>query len=369
MGQRYSLDADILQTLMEPLKRPVPTAFDILSAMGNPVAEEILYDYHQTDQVWKEYPQELSKLKNKISNLDSGFWQKDLYSGWLWSVKSAAADFENEDKMPPFMRNRAWSHKSLATALGSFTELKYNNILYSKQAMAEMGGPSKDDLYHYVEPNVELYSKLLWLVDFTKENLELKLSGSNPALTALEYMSSTLETMITCSIKQLENKPLSFDEMQEIREIGGLLDFINYSMLGAIKNYIPEYGDENTSALITDIATILGDATSPTQYLQEAVGMPYDIFVIAKINGKKVLTRGTVYSYFEFLSLERMTDKDWQPLAGLEEKVIEQNISILEYQGENVKILEMMPWMSSFISPEENNVSFEEMEVNWDENN
>ena len=65
--------------------------------------------------------------------------------------------------------NEAWKTKDLVSALGSYTELKHDTVLYGKQSMAEMGGGSPDEIpKSYVEPNLELYEKLSWLLEYTK---------------------------------------------------------------------------------------------------------------------------------------------------------------------------------------------------------
>ena len=50
-----------------------------------------------------------------------------------------------DSRYPAFMHNNAWTHKDLQTALGSWTELKHDTILYAKQVMAEMGGGGPEE--------------------------------------------------------------------------------------------------------------------------------------------------------------------------------------------------------------------------------
>jgi len=46
------------------------------------------------------------------------------------------------------------------------------------------------------------------------------------------------------------------------------------------------------------------------------VGHAFEIFVIAPIEGKLYLTRGAVFSYYEFLQpmADRLTDERWQEM-------------------------------------------------------
>lgn len=360
MGQRYTLDADIMQNLMAPLKRPVPTAFDVLSAFGHEKAEEILYKYYETNQRWEQYDDSLLAMKEKVNQLTESQWQSNLYHGWLWGIDAAATSFEETDNMPLFMQNEAWSHKSISAALGSFAELKHDNILYSKQAMAEMGGEMFEPVdYHYVEPNVELYSRLLWLIEYTQANLEMKSSASDSSIGILDEMKEMLELLLTCSIKELEGELLTAEEMDKLGGIGGLIDYINYRYLGLQNELIHDFTDEDTSALIADVATI------GVNYLEEAIGIPMEIYVLCEVNGERILTRGSVYSYYEFVSDKRYTDEEWLTNIGVEKEVTEY-LEVHRYTEEKIDILKMMPWMTSYISPEPNNVESIPTEVYWD---
>ncbi|MGM0379238.1 MAG: DUF3160 domain-containing protein [Bacillota bacterium] len=358
MGQRYTLDANIMQELVKPFKRPLPTAFDVLSAFNHKRAEKILHEYYKPNEKWDGYNDRLADMKKMVNNLDQSFWKKDLYHGWLWSIDSAAKSFENNKNMPPFMQNEPWSHKSISAALGSFTELKYDNILYSKQAVAEMGGPVEAETLHYVEPNVELYSRLNWLIKYTKANLEQKIDVDKRELEVLNRMSNILDVLINCSVKELQNEDLSEDELKSLKHIGGLIDNINFDYMGKMREYTGDYSDEDSTAIIADVATAQG------HYREESLGIPLEIYVIVKVNGKTVLTKGSVYSYYEFISKERLTTDKWYEMIGLKQEENEYHTRTI-YTGEKTDILEKMPWMKSYISPDENNVESKSPEVSW----
>jgi ribosomal protein L24E len=61
-------------------------------------------------------------------------------------------------------------------------------------------------------------------------------------------------------------------------------------------------------AMIADVHTVVNT------YLEEAVGPAYEIYVVVPINGKLYLTRGAVFSYYEFASNKRLTDEEWQQM-------------------------------------------------------
>ena len=64
------------------------------------------------------------------------------------------------------------------------------------------------------------------------------------------------------------------------------------------------------SAIIADVHTDIPN----NQILYEATGIPYEIYVAVKDNGGARLTRGVVFSHYEFTHPleERLTDEEWQ---------------------------------------------------------
>jgi hypothetical protein len=65
---------------------------------------------------------------------------------------------------------------------------------------------------------------------------------------------------------------------------------------------------ERYIAVVTDVYTY------NDKCLEEAVGMGDEIYVIAEINGLLYLTRGAVFSHYEFKqpTSNRLTDENWQ---------------------------------------------------------
>ena len=68
-------------------------------------------------------------------------------------------------------------------------------------------------------------------------------------------------------------------------------------------------------------SSIVADVyTCPYPYVQvvleEAVGHPMIIYVAVEIEGKVILTRGGIFSYYEFTQPldERLTDEAWQEM-------------------------------------------------------
>lgn len=311
MGQRYVLDAEIIQELVEPIIRPIPSGLDIMGVLGSERAKEIQMAKAE-NQFWEDYPKEFNRLRDKFLMLKVDEWQSNMYTGWLWTLKSFLEPFG--EGYPSFMTNEAWIDKDLNTALGSWSELKHDTILYGKQSGAEMGGgEEEEEVLGYVEPNIEVYEKLLWLTRFSRENLgsrDLIIERIDYAMDRFEWL---LEFLIESSKKQLRNERLTREEYQRIEIYGGILEDLTSSLAGDGLRWfeITSETDKNM-AVIADFHTIAPNQYSGGGYMEAGVGPAYEIYVVVPIDGKLYLTRGAVFSYHEFISTERLTDETWQ---------------------------------------------------------
>ncbi len=82
------------------------------------------------------YSENMAKMNEYITGLDTDVWTQNLYWGWLHQLRPLLD--ERGNGYPIFMQNTAWMRKDLNTFLGSWTELKHDTILYTKQVYAEM---------------------------------------------------------------------------------------------------------------------------------------------------------------------------------------------------------------------------------------
>lgn len=329
MGQRYVLDADIIQELVEPIKRPIPSGLDVMAVLGSERAKEIQLSKEE-NQAFEEYPVKLDKSKDKFSKISEKQWMSNMYQGWLWTLHGFLQPFG--EGYPSFMTNQAWVDKDLNTALGSWSELKHDTILYGKQSGAECGGEGFEEVVGYVEPNIEVYEKLLWLTRFSRKNLsarDLTIEGIDMKMVQFEEL---LQFLINCSVKELNNELLTSDEYYQIQVYGGALERLTASFAGDYLRWfeITSETDKNM-AVIADFHTIAPNAFHPGGYMEAGVGPAYAIYVVVPIGSKLYLTRGSVFSYHEFISDERLTDEVWQELI------------------KNDKNPDMPEWTNSFI--------------------
>lgn len=307
MGQRYVMDAQMIQELVYPILRPIPSGLDVLAVLGSDRAKEIQLE-DPANQSWTEYPKELDRLKNEFSKYTEEDWKNNMYTGWMWVLKGLIEPSKPEH--PFFMKNEAWLNKSLNTALGSWSELKHDTILYGKQSGAEMGGEDYVEGIGYVEPNLEVYQRLLWLTKFSRESMGqwgVEVSDIDIKMERFQWL---LEFLVSVTEKQLAGIPLTQEEHDRIKIYGGILEDLTSSFAGDGMRWfeITSETDKNM-AVIADYHTVGRDGM-----MHAGVGPAYEIYVAAPINGKIYLTRGAVFSFYEFMHPTRLTDEDWQKM-------------------------------------------------------
>lgn len=116
----------------------------------------------------------------------------------------------------------------------------------------------------------------------------------------------------TISKKEMAGIPLTEDEYRTIWNIGAMLKSVTelpHPILSRIAA-----GTDEKMAMIADVHT---DPNSG-QVLEEAVGFPYIIVVMASVKGKNRIVQGPVFSYYEFKQSmsNRLTDEQWQIMLG-----------------------------------------------------
>ncbi|MCR3956296.1 MAG: DUF3160 domain-containing protein [Gudongella sp.] len=307
MGQRYVFDSQIIQELVYPILRPIPSGLDVMAVLGSQRAREIQLQKPENQQ-WEDYPVEMERLREEFSLYTEVDWKRNLYTGWMWVLEGLLGPAGNT--MPQFMRSQAWEDKNLNTALGSWAELKHDTVLYGKPSGAEMGGEEYVEIKGYVEPNLDVYERLLWLTNQTRESLNEWDINLDEIDFKLERFQWLLEFLIDASQKQLEGAPLTQEDHDRLKIYGGILEDLTSSFTGQGTKWheITSETDKNM-AVISDYHTIGRDGV-----MEAGVGPAYEIYVLAPIDGELYLTRGAVMSFHEFVSQERLTDEKWQEM-------------------------------------------------------
>lgn len=330
MGQRFTPDAFIFSSLTQGDEAPdpetgqklpsTPTALMVMSVLGNNTAKPFLDNWIsqnalESDKVIAKF---MNLLSDTFAKTDQSIWTQNIYWGWLYTIKSLFDYPSSTQGYPVFMTKDLWQRKNLAASLGSWTELKHDTLLYAKQSYAELGGGSElgDPLpipKGYVEPNIEFFDRLLALSNMTyqglnsRELLDPSFSGKN------DKFIESLQFFKDIAVKQLQNETITDEEFEKLRLLPGQLDYVVMPLPGA-----QAIEDNARSALIADVHT---DAKLG-QILYQANGIPNYIYVAVKDQNGTRLTKGLVFSYYEFTNPlgKRLTDQDWRQINYTQDK-------------------------------------------------
>ncbi|QKG51594.1 DUF3160 domain-containing protein [Hymenobacter sp. BRD67] len=308
---RYTFDGEILSRLTEVLKpnpkRPFPKGLDAFAAFGNHTAEDILLNQFKEATAWPAYPDTLRAVQKRFARDRN--WDQNLYTKTMQLLLSLNAP--SADPTPPlFTRTPAWQRRNLSTALGGWTELKHDLLLYSEQPMgAEMGGggggPPPPHHLGYVEPTIPFWENALALLDFQAQALH-RLHANTPHLDSLNKdLRKLTAKLYRLASKEVAHQALSLEEMKDLSHIGGEVESLTLRTL-KLNGGDPLPERERRVALAADVYAYNSDV------LEEAVGAADALYVVVEVNGTPVLMRGAVFSYYEFVSTKRYTDEEWQ---------------------------------------------------------
>ncbi len=265
--------------------------------------------------LFRSYSENMTRLRESLSQEKEALWSASLYAGWLNTLRPLL-EVKGEG-YPMFMQSEEWQKKDLECFAGSFTELKHDTVLYTKQVLAEMGGggyEQEPDDRGYVEPEPVVYARFVDLTDKTAQGLKqygMLGDAEEENLTRLSYMAGQL---LEISMKELRDEVLTDEEYEFIRNYGGNIEHFWYE---SVKE---ESGrEESVEAQEFPAAVVVDIATDPNgEVLEAATDVPSLIYVIVKVDGKLKIARGSVYSFYQFRwpMEDRLTDSKWQQMIG-----------------------------------------------------
>lgn len=342
MGQRYTFDAYIFQNLVydrvkEKLENDKETppfteeggmrvfarGLDVMAVLGSKEAEEVLKDQGDTDFV--NYEENFKMLQGKVSGEKQKGWIRDLYNGRLWILQDLFK--EPDSRCPDFMKTKAWKLKQVNTSLGSWTELKHDSILYTKQpyAVAQMaistatkGGlpePTPEPVKGYVEPSIDIYQRTKILFEKLREKIkDLNYPDDGALENNLIHFENLLTSLETISQKELSGENLTQEEYLLIENIGNTLkSSLSFGHYFDVAEEFTTDEDEKMPVL----ADVLTDVNTE-QVLEEGTGNPFIIYVEVEKDNEKKIYKGATYSYYEFKwpMNDRLTDEVWRKILG-----------------------------------------------------
>lgn len=313
MGQRYTIDGEILQKLVyrdveqsaDGRQRLLPDALDVPAALGSDTALDILHTQGDTD--YPNYDKQMDAVRTKMAQAGDSVWNASLYAAWL-NVLRPLTEVRGEG-WPQYTQTAAWRTKSLSSFLGSWTELKHDTALYSKQVYGEMGGGGgleELDDRGWVETEPVVFGRLAALSQATSDGLEkLGLLDDNSKENLDKLYQLNYQLMVIAE-KELRNELPTDDEFELIRSFGGQLEhFWLETVATDDQSFVTP--QEHPAALVADIAT---DPNGSVLQTATDVGT---IYVLVSVDGSPRIAVGKVYSFYQFTKPldQRMTDQDW----------------------------------------------------------
>jgi hypothetical protein len=344
MGQRHIPDSEVTQRLTHPgdatgKPRYFPTGLDVMAVLGSARARQLLDvdypDLYQT-KVWRGYAPERARLASDFAKVSDKEWTRNVYWGWLWALQALLRPATTTS--PSFMRGAAWQDKSLNTALASWAELRHDTILYGKQSFtgAECGGDDEpaNKPRHTVEPNVELYRRLLTITRLARDGLVRRKLVNAALKDKFDRFTDLLLFLQRIAEKQLRGQAPTEKENDQLRIIGSTVEYLSLAVMqdrATRWSEITSPTDRNM-AVVADVHT--GGEAPEMKVLEEGVGLANEIFVIVPVGKRLQIARGATFSYYEFLQpmKNRLTDEAWQ-------KLIKEG-----------KAPPLPPWMKSFLA-------------------
>lgn len=318
MGQRFTLDGAAFQRLVyrevgtEEKPRTLPRGLDLLAGLGSDTALNILKG--MGEDKYANYSTQMAKVRASFAALKPSDWNASVYSGWIYVLGGLAKPDPRDARYPAFMRTPAWERKELLTALGSWTELRHDTILYAKQTMAEMGAGGEEPKWPraYVEANPAVWTRLAQLEALTRKVLKDQGILSERTAYNLNELRDMLALLNKATTAQLGGKLLSRDDNDRLHFYGGWLEQMKMASTdpqGSEEGGTPEFDEHDMAGVVADVATSLDTA------LEEGTGYINDLYVVVPDwKGGLQVAHGGVYSQYEFTvpSSNRLTDEAWR---------------------------------------------------------
>ena len=322
LGQRFVADSYITGNVVYdkisyqgfPVWRPLPSKFDVLYALGNDAAAQLLV----TELNQYHYATNLAAMRYLIDGYDPLFWTSSLYNAWLDMIRSCNPP-PDRSGLPPFMSTAAWWQEKMNTQLVSWAELRHDNLLYAKQSYT--GYALCSFPRSYVEPLPAFYDAAGNLAR-TGKQLLVPLFESAQVGQGLgryfETLAGVTDTLGAIARKELGGTPLSAAEVSFLssmvypasQECGSQPSGWYYHLY----YNTGVYGGQDY--IVADVHTCPSDAMGdPVGWVWHVGTGPVNMAVVAATtaDGGQFACVGPVASFREYVTsgFLRLTDKEW----------------------------------------------------------
>lgn len=343
--QKAVLDNIFAQNLLDidqNSKRPVYSGKDIAATFGNDYAEELI-KADPYNKIWEKFPERFEEGKKVAKKITSNDYAKSMARLQIFAINGF--NEMKKEGFPTFMKSEAWKAKELNTYLASWAQLKHDTLLYAKQAGAECGGFEAEQPVGYVEPSIEVYSRLNFAIKILKDKISTMNILSERQMGAIDKLEDFNEFLIACSKKELAGEDLSQEDIDRINLVGGEVEDIYLDIYEVDPDDYESYFalDEKDRVTVADLMrTPANQADVPAnKILEVGSGFPRTIYVVYNVNGEMRIGCGAIMTYYEFLSDERLDDDQFSKMISpfdenIDPKdILKQPDFILQYVSED----------------------------------
>ena len=283
-------DSILFSRTTRPGLRPYPSALDVLAALGS---QDALGALAGSDG---GLPAPVAEALAARPDLGAG----GLYGRWLGALGVLVR--EAPAQPPAFMRSPAWARHQTVAAAASWAELRHDTLLYVKQPIVWAQGGHDEELPAsraggYVEPRPDVYRALEGLLQAV--TVEFPEARPGHAVTATLDL---LRFLTEVARRELAGEPMLPAMDRRLRTIGSEMEEL---VRGRADDLPPQ-------ALVADVFTQVDQGGQP-RALHVGIGAVDELWVVVPRGRKQLLTRGGVFSYYEFVGEpgERLSDRKW----------------------------------------------------------
>ena len=337
-GEIETLDGYAFQSIVYPNinERLLPHGLDFAYTCleSNRSLELLKGEYPNEFIGFPEYEEVLEETKEEV-NLLKLTKNETLQWKWINSLKSLAVAVPECNEtiiIPEFMNSTAWIDEKLTTIMGSYTQLRHDTILYTKQSYT---GIICSTPTAFVEPYPDFYNLLGKLSQIYKNSFESLRqvgydfnSGYFNFLRFLDTFTFICFKLEDISIKELCQQPLTLEDKTFITSIyhektpyicgpTQARGWLPYLLSGFDYQYdIADHYPNSRATLIADIHT----DPNYRDVLHFSTGFLENIIAyVPSWEGHEIPVVGPVFSFYEFPAPDynRLTDEEWRGILSL----------------------------------------------------
>lgn len=329
LGQRFTVDSYVLSNVVYDRvnhpgfpERMMPNTLDAaFAALRNDDALPLL----SSDLATYGYAPELATIRTAIDGKTSDYWNSSMYTSWLNTLRAlsptpSTASNPAATGLPSVVGTTAWARRTLNTQLGSWAEMRHDNILYVKPAVST--GVMCQFPSAYVEPNVAFWDALLSYSD-TGSKLLAGLPASLQTTIAVTLgathftnLHDDVTLLRQMAIQQTTGADLTSDQLAFINQAvsigqicgGGIQAngwYPNLIVLGQPTEYKPTIADVFTDPNSGSVLEIGTGSVNPM------------VVTVETCMGPRAFV-GLSMAYYETMTsnFTRLTDTEWMAMLG-----------------------------------------------------